>query len=181
MHQSPFLNKTGTNFVPSPAEKLEIRQLISARQERLAQLQAEQEELQSFIDNHIPLVAPIRRIHADILREIFIHSIPLHDVPFPRTLDAPLLFTAVCRLWREVAVSTPELWNRIHIALPRPKCLPITDEFRSFMHLWGEGVRIWLERSGTRPLALSDGIKKIFTTSTAELSSLEELECRSIW
>ncbi|KAK7043196.1 hypothetical protein VNI00_008550 [Paramarasmius palmivorus] len=154
---SPFLSKIGTDFVPSSTEKVEIRQLILAKQERLAQLQAEQEELQSFIDNHLQLVAPIRQVHADILREIFHRCIPEHEVPAPCALDAPLLLTRVCRLWREVAIGSPNLWNRIHIHFPRVKANGpgITDEARLFLHRWREGVHTWLQRSGTVPLILS--------------------------
>ncbi|KAK7043200.1 hypothetical protein VNI00_008554 [Paramarasmius palmivorus] len=161
---SPFLSRLRTDFLPSTAEKLEIHQLISTRQARIqviadeiARLRAEQDELQSFIDDHLKLVSPIRQVPADVLREIFHCCIPGHELPTPSALDAPLLFTAVCRLWRQVAVATPRLWNRVHIALPSPtnRYSFITPKFRSFMHFWGEGVQTWLQRSGSMPLLLS--------------------------
>ncbi|KAK7040089.1 hypothetical protein VNI00_009894 [Paramarasmius palmivorus] len=159
---SPFLSKLGTDFLPSPAEKLVIRQLISARQEKIrtiqdeiARLQAEQDELQSVIDDHLTLISPIRQVHTDVLREIFSQCLPQHQLPAPRALEAPLLFTEVCRLWRKVAIDTPELWTRVHFCLPHPKNPPITGKFRAFMHIWSAGVRTWLQRTGVMPLALA--------------------------
>jgi hypothetical protein len=32
--------------------------------------------------------------------------------------NCPLVFTRVCRLWRVVAHSTPEVWSRIQVAPP---------------------------------------------------------------
>ncbi|KAK7043203.1 hypothetical protein VNI00_008557 [Paramarasmius palmivorus] len=160
--QSPFLSKLRTDFLPSPAEKLEVHQLISTRKERLqaiedeiAQLRAEQDEIRRFIDDHLALISPIRQVHADILRGIFNKCIPESGFPACSARDAPLLLTEVCRLWREVAISTPTLWNRIHIGLPTLGHLPTTDKFCSYMHLWRDGIQTWLQRSGTVPLVLS--------------------------
>ncbi|KAK7043192.1 hypothetical protein VNI00_008546 [Paramarasmius palmivorus] len=162
--QSPFLSRLRTNFLPSPAEKIEIHLLILTRQERIraiedeiTQLRIEKDELQSFVDDHLTLISPIRQAPVDVLQDIFHYCIPRHELPTPRALDAPLLLTRVCRLWRQVVTSTPKLWCRVHIALPSPstKYLSITPKFRSFMRLWEDGVRVWLQRSGSMPLHLS--------------------------
>ncbi|KAK7043194.1 hypothetical protein VNI00_008548 [Paramarasmius palmivorus] len=161
---SPFLSKLQTNFFASPAEKVEIHHLISTRRDRLhaiedeiARLRAEQVELQTFVDEHLTLVPPIRQVPIDILRGIFLQCMPETGFPACRALEAPLVFTGVCRLWREVAISTPTLWNRmyIHLPAPTPDGQPITERFLAYLHLWREGVMLWLRRSGTAPLVLS--------------------------
>ncbi|KAK7043193.1 hypothetical protein VNI00_008547 [Paramarasmius palmivorus] len=161
---SPFLSKLRTEFFASPAEKVEIHHLISTRWDRLqaiedeiARLRAEQVELQTFINEHLTLVSPIRKVPIDVLREIFLQRMPENGFPACCALEAPLLFTGICRLWREVAISTPTLWNRIYIHLPapRPDGQPITEKFLAYLHLWREGVMLWLRRSGTVPLVVS--------------------------
>ncbi|KAK7043127.1 hypothetical protein VNI00_008481 [Paramarasmius palmivorus] len=158
---SYFSGRIGTNYDPSPGERDEIRELILGREKRLqaiqdeiSKLQEEQNEVKVFIENHRTLVSPIRRLHADILREIFHRCIP-ERLPRCRAQEAPLLLTRVCRAWREVTIATPSLWNRIHISLPRPYDPPITDKFRSLVRAWEEGIEMWLERSGRMPLELS--------------------------
>ncbi|KAK7043198.1 hypothetical protein VNI00_008552 [Paramarasmius palmivorus] len=161
---SPFLSKLRTDFFASPAEEVEIHHLISTRRDRLqaiedeiARLRAEQLELQTFVDEHLSLISPIRKVPIDVLREIFLQSMPENGFPACRALEAPLVFTGVCRLWREGAISIPMLWNRIHIHLPAPTPdgQPITEKFLTFLHLWREGVMTWLGRSGTVPLVVS--------------------------
>ncbi|EEB96649.1 hypothetical protein MPER_04181, partial [Moniliophthora perniciosa FA553] len=68
MLESPFLHKLDTNYAPSPKEVEEIKQTLlepektlRALKEEIARLQAEQDELQSFVDGHRSLLSPIRR------------------------------------------------------------------------------------------------------------------------
>ncbi|KAK7043141.1 hypothetical protein VNI00_008495 [Paramarasmius palmivorus] len=159
---SPFLSQIGTAYDPSPQERLDIQELITSREKRLqaiqdeiSKLQAEEEDVNKFIEGHRTLVSPIRRLHPDILHEIFYHCLPQKELPKCRASEAPLLLTVVCRAWRNIAITTPNLWNRIHISLPRPYDPPLTDKFRALMHSWEEGIQIWLERSGTMPIQLS--------------------------
>ncbi|ESK90607.1 hypothetical protein Moror_4243 [Moniliophthora roreri MCA 2997] len=160
--ESPYSRNFGTNYAPSPQQIQEINQILREPEERLraleeeiARLQAQRDNLQSFIDNHRSLLSPIRRVHSDILREIFVRCLPEDHLPVRSLREAPLLLTGICRSWREIAISTPRLWNRIHISLPHPRFPPITESFRSLVRSRAEGLALWLDRSGALPLTLS--------------------------
>lgn len=59
----------------------------------------------------------------------------------------PLLFTRVCRHWRDVAHSTPEIWSRIKVILPGRLVKPLTPFFPSLL-------QVWLAQSGNLPLTI---------------------------
>ncbi|KAK7049333.1 hypothetical protein VNI00_005934 [Paramarasmius palmivorus] len=162
---SPFCDRFGTNYAPSAAEIIEIERILKEPEKRLpvvaqaiARLRQEQWLLESFIKNHRRLIrnrTPIRRVPDDIFREIFVHSLPDDHLPVRSIWEAPLLFTRVCRTWREIAISTPPLWNKIHISLPFPTIPPINEAFRSRIKAREEGLKLWLSRSGRLPLTIS--------------------------
>ncbi|ESK95379.1 hypothetical protein Moror_3817 [Moniliophthora roreri MCA 2997] len=162
MLESPFLHRFDTNYAPSPKEVEEIKQILlepekalQVLEEEIIRLQAQRDELQSFVDNHRSLLSPIRRAPTDILREIFIRCLPDDHLPVRTLREAPLLLTGICRAWREAAISTPRLWNRIHISFPEPRSLPIGDHFRELMEARQRGLDSWLGRSGSLPLTFS--------------------------
>ncbi|KAI3602774.1 hypothetical protein WG66_008048 [Moniliophthora roreri] len=133
----------------------EPEEKLRALEEEITQLQAQRGDLQSFIDNHRSLLSPIRRVHSDILREIFVQCLPEDHLPVRSLREAPLLLTGICRSWHEIVVNTPRLWNRIHVSLPFPLIPPITESFRSLMRLRTGGIKLWLDRAGGLPLSLS--------------------------
>ncbi|KAG2098258.1 uncharacterized protein F5147DRAFT_777752 [Suillus discolor] len=52
------------------------------------------------------------RLPTEMLAQIFLYCIPEGNwKPVPRR--APMLLTAVCRRWREVALDMPDLWRRL--------------------------------------------------------------------
>ncbi|KAG1793954.1 uncharacterized protein HD556DRAFT_1237206 [Suillus plorans] len=84
----------------------------------------------------------IPRLPAEILSEIFLHSLS-DDLPFfPTQRLAPLIFTRICRQWREVALGLPWLWTQ-----PR---LIADDGFRERASAYD----LWLKRSRGCPLSL---------------------------
>ncbi|EIM91275.1 uncharacterized protein STEHIDRAFT_165621 [Stereum hirsutum FP-91666 SS1] len=89
------------------------------------------------------------RCPADILFEIFI-LLKCEDLPRMRPKDFPMLLTHVCHRWREVATSSPLLWNRLEVRVPEDiGCNPSSrsQAFFFFQH--------WLERSRSAPLTIS--------------------------
>ncbi|KAJ7141996.1 hypothetical protein C8R46DRAFT_576687 [Mycena filopes] len=67
-----------------------------------------------------------------------------NTLTFPRYLAlSPLFLCQICQRWREIALSTPQLWSAIAIAVGR----------NPTAHL--ELLETWLARSGNCPLSFS--------------------------
>ncbi|KIL67068.1 hypothetical protein M378DRAFT_53677, partial [Amanita muscaria Koide BX008] len=63
---------------------------------------------------------PIQRLCPEILTEIFTFCLP--DVPknlwqleHISSRNAPLVLCSVCSSWRSLAISTPRLWQTLHL------------------------------------------------------------------
>ncbi|PPR01699.1 hypothetical protein CVT24_001527 [Panaeolus cyanescens] len=139
-----------------------------------AQLQEAQQRRRSVEETLEPyrrILAKIRFIPDEVLGQIFISCLSFDD-PYPGTGHPdcpPVLLTHVCRRWRNVAVSTPELWNRISVILP--PIYPPMDENNTSSHgaiinkkvadivsQAAEQANVaisWLERAGDLPLSMN--------------------------
>ncbi|KAH8114693.1 hypothetical protein DFH11DRAFT_1592853 [Phellopilus nigrolimitatus] len=84
----------------------------------------------------------------ELLGVIFELCLPENDLPTDSPLAPPVLFTHVCRMWRQVAIATPRLWAGIRmLCFPSVPSRTIADR-----HL---GVLTnWLARSGACPISL---------------------------
>ncbi|KAJ6515448.1 hypothetical protein C8R45DRAFT_209378 [Mycena sanguinolenta] len=76
------------------------------------------------------MVFPVLALPPEITSEIFFHCLPRKrqsDIVNPK--EAPLLLTHVCSLWRNIAISTPELWAAfdLEIGWPEPHLLEIGE------------------------------------------------------
>ncbi|KZP13282.1 hypothetical protein FIBSPDRAFT_753636, partial [Athelia psychrophila] len=74
-------------------------------------LREKRDALQKSIHRHDSLLAPIRRLPADVLRHIFSLSLP--SSPRKSSFDnsiSPLLLTQVCEPWKRCAISSQRLW-----------------------------------------------------------------------
>ncbi|KAL0070005.1 hypothetical protein AAF712_002902 [Marasmius tenuissimus] len=163
--ESHFTSVLHTNYVPSSKELEELQQLVLEPQEKIRKLdekmkrlQAERDELQQFVDSHRALAAPFRRLPADIWGEIFAYCLPANqlNVAVCTVKEAPLLLTTICRTWREVALNTPRLWNSVHIhGIDPPTPLQIESSRELLRAQVLQGIKLWLDRSGSLPLTLS--------------------------
>jgi hypothetical protein len=122
---TPFEDKLGTNYVPSDTEMSEINNILSTVDTMTAQLETQMEALKtkhaavtSFAAAHRALLSPIRRVPADILTTIFLLCFESEIEPKMVACQPPLLFTCVCRRWRELVISTPSFWTNIQIEIP---------------------------------------------------------------
>ncbi|KAG7089013.1 hypothetical protein E1B28_010726 [Marasmius oreades] len=156
---SPFLN---TNYAPSAREIGQINDLLIDPVEKLrkldeeiSQLQAQRNRLQAFIDNHRALISPFRRLPADVWSEISIQCLPSPEFPVRSIAEAPLLLTAICRPWREIALKTPRIWNSLHVNIPDRHLKVDLERYVAIMRARLDGVKLWLQRSGSIPLRLS--------------------------
>ncbi|KAF9042260.1 hypothetical protein BJ165DRAFT_261220 [Panaeolus papilionaceus] len=114
-----------------------------------------------------PILSPIRRFPDDVLAEIFIRCLPLDGKVVPYHLDAPLVFSLVCRQWRAVSLATPQLWSTLHVTIPwsDSSLVPVTSLHNTLpnatvsnVQLWSLCARAleeWIRRSRVCPLSLS--------------------------
>ncbi|KAJ7649028.1 hypothetical protein DFH06DRAFT_1049677 [Mycena polygramma] len=111
----------------------------------LDELTQKRDALNIFIDAHLSLVSPVRRLPEDIVREIFMACMPASSNAGMGVKEAPLLLCRICSGWRHLALATPELWSSLHIVVSRRST--------------GEGLaataKCWLSRSGVLPLSIS--------------------------
>ncbi|KAJ7045765.1 hypothetical protein C8F04DRAFT_448206 [Mycena alexandri] len=97
---------------------------------------------------------PAGRMPRDIWEEIFLHCLPVSPQPdtpgsvrapvTPLGLTAPLVLLQVCRAWRTVALSLPDLWTSLSVVVRNGQSFPPLDV-----------TSRWLWRSGDLPLELS--------------------------
>ncbi|SJL00887.1 uncharacterized protein ARMOST_04201 [Armillaria ostoyae] len=90
-------------------------------------------------NTHKTILSPIRRLHPDILVEIFLATVPSHlsergaysvfDVT-----SGPWLVGKVCSKWRAVAASHSTLWSTMRLSVS----WPLGDIFQNLdIHTWG--------------------------------------------
>ncbi|KAF5356567.1 hypothetical protein D9758_008211 [Tetrapyrgos nigripes] len=163
---SPFLHLLGTNYVASHEEKVVISELLSAPLQNLAQLDSkihklesvlddlkrERNDIQAYVSAHQALVSPV--LPAEVLSKVFVFCLPDGRNPTRSLNEVPLLLGRICRFWREVSLSTPELWTAIHVVIPVNVNID-AKRLCSVIDARTRGVQAWLRRSGTLPLSIS--------------------------
>ncbi|KAJ2922798.1 hypothetical protein H1R20_g14270, partial [Candolleomyces eurysporus] len=157
----------GSNAVPSNIELQRLKDLLAPDEIALSRLEEEikqagevlqtlAKEKKAIEDRVRPLKALsslIRQIPAEIMQEIFMHSRPSSYSRTSGICDAPLLLLRVCRSWRDLALSTPQLWASVEVAMP--KHLSMSDAFtEGKMNIYTAEIRRWIARSGDAPLSL---------------------------
>lgn len=70
------------------------------------------------------ILAPIRRLPSDVLRSVFQETQPrqsrrlMDGWPIIKFKQDPLTLGQVCGSWRDIVLSSPELWSHINIMFP---------------------------------------------------------------
>ncbi|KAK7000455.1 F-box domain-containing protein [Favolaschia claudopus] len=134
-----------------------------AQHPAILKLREDIDELSSAIDSHRAILPdllnrrgdarqrlnfyldPMARLPLEIQSHIFllVDGDSENDLPKPAPRSPPMLFLNVCRLWRDIALSTPRLWTEIQLdSLPRG-----SDDSAL--------CKLWLERPGNLPLSLT--------------------------
>ncbi|KAJ7055786.1 hypothetical protein C8F01DRAFT_1234294 [Mycena amicta] len=80
------------------------------------------------------------KIPPEIISEIFIHCLPASPSP-PSAETAPLLLSQICTLWRDIALSTPDLWSNI----------VLKDDLKASAEI----LRLWSARARAIPMTFS--------------------------
>ncbi|KAF7298697.1 WD40 repeat-like protein [Mycena indigotica] len=167
--QTPFKDRLNSFFCPDEAEIGLLHSLLPGPRAQLAQIEVDianttkaletlkqqRHTLRSYIFSHESLLAPIRRIPAHILQEIFVACLPTEQMAFFDHHEAPLLLGRVCRFWRQLSHETSLLWAGLLVCgdtrspyYPRGRT-PWTSQ------LFSSVIPPWLTRVGTRPLRIS--------------------------
>ncbi|KAL1664186.1 hypothetical protein EV121DRAFT_166992, partial [Schizophyllum commune] len=137
------------------AKEAALEAEVRALQAALTQKSAQLEDVRGRIHRHRGALSPLRSLPLEVLQHIFRLTLPTttHNALLSPD-EPPILFTRVCRAWREVALGTPELWASIHIV-----CTPfdsdMSERAREVVGLRLQAVETWLARSGTWPLDIS--------------------------
>ncbi|KAK7038850.1 hypothetical protein VNI00_010480 [Paramarasmius palmivorus] len=143
-------------MLKEPQEKLDsLDKKIVHLQDVLRGFISQRDAIRSYVDQHRAIISHFRRLPADVIREIFIQCLPTNHYPVRSITQAPLLLTRICRFWREIAISTPQLWNIIHVHIPQLVAEVDLEAHLSLIHKRKDGVERWLKRSGTLPISLS--------------------------
>ncbi|KAJ2913653.1 hypothetical protein MD484_g6753, partial [Candolleomyces efflorescens] len=169
---SRFAQHLHTNYIPSTGEISHIRSLVDERQKAVDALNKEIEALiqrrdehTKFVEEHLALLSPVRRVPDDILSLIFLSCLPRNSPARKATRlsgDHPaLVISRVCQRWRHLSLNTPLLWTVIDIQIP---WLPDPQQYRwnDAMTQWGEQMQaiftttqLWITRSASCPLTVS--------------------------
>jgi len=122
---------------------------ISSMESELAKLSAEKEKLRSS-------VAPIKRLPAELLREIFLSHVELGH--------SPLSLSRVCHLWREISLACPDLWSRLSVYVDDHNASNSAIPANYIRCLTPNMARCFLARSKGRPLNVWIHVYKPDTT-----------------
>ncbi|KAJ7645170.1 hypothetical protein DFH06DRAFT_1477024 [Mycena polygramma] len=124
--QSPFHHQLNTNYVPSDDEIDQIRAHLmpyEAERTRLDSLIDDIEEftvqknrLDDYIEPHKALVSCARRLPQDVVEEVFLACLPVHNDAVMNVTEAPLLLGRISSAWRSIAFAMPRLWASLHVS-----------------------------------------------------------------
>ncbi|KAJ7193781.1 hypothetical protein GGX14DRAFT_587540 [Mycena pura] len=90
---------------------------------------------------------PVLTLPSEIVSEIFLKFIPVYpSCPPMMGIHSPSHLMRICRQWRDIALSTPQLWRAISTRTP----VMLERTARKYARL----VRTWLVRSGSCPLSI---------------------------
>ncbi|KAJ7648664.1 hypothetical protein DFH06DRAFT_571932 [Mycena polygramma] len=129
---------------PVDADRARVAELaaeITMLELSLLALRDEQMRAQARLD---AVKYPVLTLPNEIVSDIFIHFLPVYPLcpPFVGILS-PTILTHICRRWRDIALTTPDLWRAMSF-LGR-KAIVVRDLQIS---------NIWLKRSRNRPLSI---------------------------
>ncbi|KAJ7592578.1 hypothetical protein C8J56DRAFT_928975, partial [Mycena floridula] len=139
---------------PTEAERVHLNQLLDTTNDEIFRLTAainklvlDREALRQNVASYQAILASIRRLPEDMLREIFVRCLPSNKAANTMTTEAPLLLGLVCRSWREISLTTPALWASIHVRFFQ-NLEPLQIQRLS------REAQAWIARSGTCPLTV---------------------------
>ncbi|KAF8072219.1 hypothetical protein FPV67DRAFT_926593 [Lyophyllum atratum] len=164
MMESPFTDRLNTCYHATDAEVPKIRQIIAdLLKERkriedrielfevlIKDLYPQWDKIDEHIEDHRALIGGIHQLPVELIRTIFCWCLPPRNSAMS-SKDAPLVLSRVCSTWRQISLSTPQLWTSLHIQVPVIR----KKGERDLLVRYGEAVTAWLKRSASLPISLS--------------------------
>ncbi|KAJ6466397.1 hypothetical protein C8R45DRAFT_1219485 [Mycena sanguinolenta] len=109
-------------------------------------------------------ISPALRLPVEITSEVFLHCLPTsyteREWNTANPSEAPILLLHVCRIWREIAIGTPELWAKMEFAMDdahsdgiaqawfrRAKACPLSVKLHRWP-CWGAYDNPWSDEGG---------------------------------
>ncbi|KAK7017403.1 F-box domain-containing protein [Favolaschia claudopus] len=140
---------------------------IADLERRLAILRDEKALVQETLDAY---KYPVLEVPNEIVSEIFIQFVPPYPSRPPnRGTLSPTLLTQICTRWRQIALSTPQLWRAVHIAV-------WDDAVGSHPQIQLAGT--WFSRAGIYPLSLEISGTRDSSITREEISDLAVEQAR---
>ncbi|KAK7038538.1 hypothetical protein R3P38DRAFT_2906426 [Favolaschia claudopus] len=134
-------SKEGFGTASSPqqlrTDLAEVRSQILLYTRLLAALEEDEEDLENRLAK---VVYPVLNLPFEVTAAVFIRCLPGGGPVTPTSSTAPLALSHVCRQWRDVALSSTELWDTLHVDL-------------NAMAPWL--LEMWFSRAKERPLSLT--------------------------
>jgi hypothetical protein len=132
-------------------EREVIREKIEQLEEEIAKLKAKHHALGNTMNAiHDPF---IHKFPPEIGSYIFRLSLPTLNFEDIRLWTEAMTYTralrlgAVCRKWRQLAWTTPDLWDTLYLTIRQSMKRSVAESFPGLL-------REWLSRSGIRPLTI---------------------------
>ncbi|KAJ7347393.1 hypothetical protein DFH08DRAFT_160269 [Mycena albidolilacea] len=151
------------------AQNQDLKNSIATLRLEQARVQQEMVLAQQRLESY---TYPVLTLPTEIVAEIFTRVFPVYPRCPPLTgVLSPTSLTHICRLWREIAISTPVLWRAVALEYgPDQQQVHIID--------------LWLKRSGSFPLSINvaidsndgGGASKALSSVTAHHSRWEYLK-----
>ncbi|KAF7328050.1 F-box domain-containing protein [Mycena kentingensis (nom. inval.)] len=126
------------------AQLLLRKEALEAARQIVLETEAELAVLQNALD---AITYPAETLPPELLSLIFrfMRYEDAYRLELPRCSPQPLL--AVCRAWRQVALTSSELWAHVAVNIATPRLPLPTDLY--------ERLNDWLARAGERPLCVT--------------------------
>ncbi|KAL0581616.1 hypothetical protein V5O48_000432 [Marasmius crinis-equi] len=115
-------------------------------------LENKKKDLEGVVDKCRSLLAPVHRLPNEVLTRVLSLTRGMEYALEPSVIPTSVALSMVCGRWRDVMLSTPGLWSDLHIefALWKGK-FPVLERL----------VRIFMQRSGLRPLVVRMDLRDI--------------------
>lgn len=135
-----FPHLLATNSTPRSIEVAAVKSELKRIDKHIPAVLQQLWDLHEAREKCLAILSPLRRVPADVLAEIFVFAVA--SLPPAEYRGHLLDICLVCKLWRQVAVSTHQLWTSLDIDMPLTRA--------GFQR-----AKTWLARSGALPKTLS--------------------------